>query len=121
MIFRLLNNSNPLYRILDPDGDYALRSRARNTLYDGYGRASYITGTANGNYEIAAGEFAPLLEKTRELKALFDNIDKRVEASGGPLIPCRLPGLKKRQITSTALLLSWVVVQIGSIIKKQIR
>ncbi|MBS0010115.1 MAG: hypothetical protein KFF49_01810, partial [Bacteroidales bacterium] len=72
---QIMLNGDPVSRPLDLDGDYALRSRSRNAIYDAMGTTSDVTGTAKRNYEIAADEFAPVLEKTKELETLFKQMD----------------------------------------------
>jgi photosystem II stability/assembly factor-like uncharacterized protein len=92
---QVMLSGDPVPGNLDLDGDYTLRSRSRNAIYDVMGTTSDITGTAKRNYEIAADEFAPVLEKAKELEALFRQMDNRLGETGAPLTPGRLPDWKR--------------------------
>jgi hypothetical protein len=91
--FRL--NGDPVYRRLDLDPDYAVRSRARHALWAAYGNTSNITGTAMRNYEIAADEFTPIFEEVVDLQKAFEAMDKKLGDLGAPVTPGRLPKWKK--------------------------
>ena len=80
---------------LDLDGDYALRSRARNAAFDNMRSTTNITGTSKQNYMIAAEEFGPVLEQVKMLKEEFEQMDKKLTDLGAPLTPGRLPDWKK--------------------------
>ena len=88
-------NGDRDYAALDLDADYSLRSRARNAAFDNMGATTNITSTSKRNYEIAAEEFAPVLEKVKALQVEFQSMDKRLSELGAPLTPGRLPDWKK--------------------------
>lgn len=92
---QVMISGDRIYGTLDLDGDYDLRTRSRNAIFDVIGSTSDITGTALRNYDIAADEFAPVLQKTRELAARFEAMDKKLGEMGAPLTPGRLPDWKK--------------------------
>jgi photosystem II stability/assembly factor-like uncharacterized protein len=80
---------------LDLDGDYSVRGRSRNAVGDVMGSTSNVGGTALRNYDIAADEFAPILELAKELKLEFDKIDAHLDEMKAPATPGRLPDWKK--------------------------
>jgi hypothetical protein len=88
-------NGEATNRVLDIDGDYTLRSRARNAAFDNMRATTNITGTSKRNYEIAADEFAPILEKVKDLQDEFGRMDQQLTDMGAPLTPGRLPDWKK--------------------------
>ena len=47
------------------------------------------------NYDIAADEFEPVLEKARSLLLDFEAMDRKLGDMGAPLTPGRLPDWKK--------------------------
>lgn len=79
---------------LDLDGDVALRRRAGMAMYGIYGNFSDVPGTAKKQYEIAAEEFKPLYEKTKQLMEEFSQMDRQLGEMGAPLTPGRLPEWK---------------------------
>ena len=89
-------NGDRTTRALDLDGDYSLLSRARNAAFDNMRATTNITGTAKRNYELAAEEFAPILEEVKKLKAEFDAFDQRLNDMDAPLIPGQLPRWEKK-------------------------
>jgi uncharacterized coiled-coil DUF342 family protein len=88
-------NGDRTTRTLDLDGDYSLRSRARNAAFDNMRATTNITGTSKQNYEIAAEEFAPILEKVKMLKEEFKRMDQKMTDLEAPLTPGRLPDWKR--------------------------
>lgn len=88
-------NGDRTYNQLDKDGEYSTSQRAQNAIFDVFGSSSNITGTSQQNYEIAADEFAPILEKIRALMGNFDKMDQKLDQIGAPLTPNRLPNWKK--------------------------
>lgn len=91
----MILNGDRTMRTLDLDGDYTLRSRARNAAFDNMRATTNITGTSKQNYEIAAEEFAPLLEQVKMLKEEFKKMDQKMTDLDAPLTPGRLPDWKK--------------------------
>jgi Flp pilus assembly CpaE family ATPase len=47
------------------------------------------------NYDIAADEFAPILQKVRDLMTDFSAIDQKFDQNGAPLTINHLPNWKK--------------------------
>ncbi len=89
-------NGDRDYRTLDLDGTYSLRSRAGAAIRDISGSTSNIPGTSKMNYDIAASEFEPLLEKVRSLVTEFDNMESKLKQMGAPLLPGELPDFSKK-------------------------
>jgi len=89
-------NGDPVDRRLDLDGDYGIRARSRNAASDIMTSTSNVTGTSERNYEIAAEEFEPLLEKVKILVEEFGKMEKQLMEMGAPLLPGKLPDFKKR-------------------------
>jgi hypothetical protein len=88
-------NGDRTYNQLDKDGEYSTSQRAQNAIFDVFGSSSNITGTSEKNYEIAADEFAPILEKVRDLMKDFNEMDQKLDRIGAPLMPNRLPNWLK--------------------------
>lgn len=92
---QIMLNGDPVTGPLDMDDVYSVRSRSRNAIFDVIGSTSDVTGTSLRNYDIAADEFAPILERVKALNDKFNAMDKRLAAMGAPLTPGRLPDWKK--------------------------
>jgi len=88
-------NGDRTYGELDLDAPYALRQRARSTIGDIMGSTSNIPGSAKRNYEIAADEFAPILEEVNALKLEFEKMDQKLGTINAPVTKGRLPNWKK--------------------------
>lgn len=88
-------NGNPTLSRLDLDGEYSTRQRAQNAAYDVFGNLSNVTGTSLRNYEIAADEFAPVLEQAKKLVQEVKALGDRVGNEKGPVTLGRLPNWKK--------------------------
>lgn len=80
---------------LDMDQEYSMRQRAQNAAFDVFGSLSNITGTSLRNYDIAADEFAPVLESVKALQPKFESMDQKLGTMGAPLLPGALPDWKK--------------------------
>ncbi|NVJ46151.1 MAG: exo-alpha-sialidase, partial [Cytophagia bacterium] len=80
---------------LDMDQEYSMRQRAQNAAFDVFGSLSNVTGTSLKNYDIAANEFAPVLESVKALQPKFESMDQKLGNMGAPLLPGALPDWKK--------------------------
>ena len=83
------------YGRLDLDAPYALNRRAGSALFDIFGYSGNVPGSSKRNYEIAADEFAPILEKVKALQTDFEMIEKHMESTNAPITKGRLPNWKK--------------------------
>ena len=89
-------NGDRTYNQLDKDGDYSTSQRAQSAIFDVFGSSSNITKTSLNGYDIAANEFAPVLEQIRGLMDNFSQMDQKLDQIGAPLTPNRLPNWKKQ-------------------------
>ncbi|MFP4488984.1 MAG: WD40/YVTN/BNR-like repeat-containing protein [Bacteroidales bacterium] len=87
-------NGDRDYNRLDLDPVYSLSNRVRSAVYGVSGSTSEITGIAKKNYDIAAGEFAPVYEEIKALVKEFDAFDNRLDEMGAPTTPGRFPEWK---------------------------
>ncbi len=83
------------YGRLDLDAPYALNRRAGSALFDVFGYSGNLPGSSKHNYEVAADEFAPLLEKVKELQNNFKEVEDAMGKMNAPITKGRLPNWKK--------------------------
>lgn len=84
-------------RRADKDAVPGIIARVRNIAYEQSRSTSAPTKTQRDAYEIAAEEFAPLLDELRKIVSEdVVKIEKKLEDSGAPYTPGRLPVWKKR-------------------------
>ena len=88
-------NGDRNYGELDLDAPYTLNRRAGSSIYDIIGSTSNVPGSSKRNYEIAADEFAPILEEVKALKAEFEKMDQTLGTMDAPVTKGRLPNWKK--------------------------
>jgi len=90
-------NGDSTMRRADKDAIPGISSRIRSIIYEQARSTSAPTQTQRDAYEIVADEFAPVLV---ELKKIVEedvvNIEKKLEESGAPYTPGRLPEWKKK-------------------------
>jgi len=88
-------NGDRDYAELDLDAPFALRQRARSVIGDIMGSTSNVPGSSKRNYEIAADEFAPILEEVKSLQNEFKEMEQKLGNMNAPLIRGMLPDWKK--------------------------
>lgn len=75
----------------------AIRDRVMGIIYDQWLSTSAPTATHIRGYDIAAGEFAPVLAKLKTLVEVdVKNLEAAMETSGAPWTPGRVPDWKPR-------------------------
>ena len=93
---KMTMNGDPTLGRLDKDGEYSMTARARNAAYDIFGSLSNVTETSKRNYDIAADEFAPVLNMVRDLQTKFEAMDQKMGNLGAPLLPGAVPNWRKQ-------------------------
>lgn len=83
-------------RRIDKDAKPGLSSRVNAIIYEQWRSTSAPTQTQRDAYQIAADEFAPILEKLKKLVEVdARQIEKKLEEIGAPYTPGRFPVWKK--------------------------
>ena len=83
-------------RRLDKNAEPGLSSRVSAIIYEQWRSTSAPTQTQRSAYQIAADEFAPILEKLKKLVEVdAKQIEKKLEEIGAPYTPGRFPVWKK--------------------------
>lgn len=88
---RISMTGDPALGRLDIDSQYGMTQRAQNAIFDVFGSTSNVTGTSEQNHKIASDEFAPILEKVRELHKKFMEMDEKLGLTGKSNLPGQLP------------------------------
>ncbi len=91
----ILLNGDRDYSRLDMDPPYVLGRRAGSAIFDIYGSLGNVPGSSKRNYEIAADEFTPILEKVKALKVDFEKAEEHLGEINAPVTKGRLPNWKK--------------------------
>lgn len=85
-------NGNPVVRKFQEPDPPSISERVQTAVYGDWTITSAPTGTHRRNYEIAADEFAPVLERLRKvIEVDLKSLEDQMEAAGAPWTPGRVP------------------------------
>lgn len=94
---RRLLYGDSIQQRLDRDTIPGIVGRVNNIIYEQWRSTSVPTTTQRSAYDIAAEEFAPVLEKLKKIvKSDVPRVEKKLEELGAPYTPGRLPEWKKK-------------------------